>query len=553
MPDIAPSTLCETFQASAARYPSAVALRAFGSGLTVTWREYAGQVETVAAGLHAIGVKQGDAVALMMSNRPEFHIVDTAAFHLGAVPFSLYGTSSPAQVAYVLENSGARAAVVDAAHADRVLASGVDLDWVVCVDGSPPKTVALNALPSPDGFSFEAAWRAVTPGDLLTIVYTPGTSGPPKGVEVTHANLIAQATAIASVFDFHLGDIGVSHLPAADIAGRLASHYLPMLYAADVTCVADLEQLSAALAEVRPTYWTTVPRILEQLRTGIEEAVESSPLPRRWLWRAARTYPHGLADPLVFRKVRTRLGLDRARFVLSGAAPLSVAVLEFFRDLGVPLCETWGMAEVCGIGTANPPGRVRPATVGVPLPGVEVRLTADDELLVRGPIVAQGYRGDPGRTADAFDTDGWLHTGDVARYDGEGYLRFLGPKEELIVNTAGKRMAPSRIESTLMAACPLISSIVVAGDRRPYNVALIVLDPRSVETLRESEVIDLEQVIADAIAAGNDELSQIEQVQRYAVLDGPWEPGGEELTPAMKPRRSAIYTKYAATIESLYA
>jgi long-subunit acyl-CoA synthetase (AMP-forming) len=410
--------------------------------------------------------------------------------------------------------------------------------------------VALDNLPrtaGPDDFDFDAAWKRVSPDDLLTIIYTSGTSGPPKGVEITHANLLAQADAITAVYDLHHGDIGLSYLPSAHIADRLASHYVQMLYAADITCVANLDDLGAALAQVRPTYWMSVPRVFEKMRVRIEESVQEASPVKRWLWQAARTFPHGIADQLVFAKVRARLGLDRARFVLSGAAPISVAVLEYFRDLGVPLAEIWGMSETCGVGTANPPGRVRPGTVGVPLPGVEVRLAEDNELLIRGPIVARGYRNDPRRTAESFDADGWLHTGDVARYDDQGYLKIVDRKKELIINAAGKNMSPSAIEGALIAACPLISSVIVVGDRRPYNVALIVLDPEAAE-----KVPDAEQALADGIAAGNDEVSRVEQVRRYAVVDGPWVPGGDELTPTLKLRRSAIHAKYAATIDALY-
>jgi long-subunit acyl-CoA synthetase (AMP-forming) len=264
----------------------------------------------------------------------------------------------------------------------------------------------------------------------------------------------------------------------------------------------------------------------------------------------ARTYPHGIADPVVLRGMRRRVGLDRARFVLSGGAPLAGAVLEFFRDLGVPLYEVWGMSETAGVAIANPPGRVRPGTVGVPVPGVDARLAEDGELLVRGPLVADGYRADPVRTAEAFGPDGWLHTGDVAAYDDHGYLRIAGRKKELIAGPAGKNLSPSAIEGTLRAACPLLGNVIVVGDRRPFTVALVVLDPGVSAGLDEDEI---DRLLEDGMAAGNDELSRPEQIRRYAVLDGPWEPGGDELTPTLQLRRAAIEAKYAKTIEALYA
>jgi long-chain acyl-CoA synthetase len=536
----APATLCEAFQESAARRPDAVALRAFGTDTAITWREYADRVRRIAAGLTELGVGPGDTVALMMANRPEFHLVDTAAIHLGAVPFSIYNTSSAAQVAYVLENSGARVAVVDDARREIVRSCGV-----------PVKVVQTDSLERSAGRDdFEETWRRVRPDDLLTIIYTSGTTGPPKGVELTHANLLAQAEAVAAVVDLHEGDIGLSYLPAAHIADRLASHYVQMLYGADITCLDDLGRLGDALAHVRPTYWATVPRVLEKMRARIEDTVAGSSRPKRLLWQAAHLYPHGLADTLVFSKLRARLGLDRARWVLCGAAPLPVPVLRYFLDLGLPVLELWGMSETSGVGTINPPGRARPGTVGLPVPGISVRVADDGELLIRGPIVTRGYRGIPGPVVDA---DGYFATGDLATVDDEGYVKIVDRKKELIINAAGKNMSPAAIEGALKSSCPLISHAVVIGDGRPYNVALLVLDPESVAALLAREPgADIAAVVEAGVAAGNEELSRVEQIKRYAILDDPWEPGGDELTPTLKLRRAAISAKYADVISGLY-
>ncbi|MEV4414806.1 AMP-binding protein [Catellatospora sp. NPDC049609] len=566
MPTFGYRTLCEAFQATAALDPDAVALDAYGSGTVLTWREYAAAVRRTAAGLAALDVSRGEAVALMLSNRPEFHVVDTAAAHLGAVPFSIYNTSSPAQIAHLLANAQARVVICEEQYADRILACGVPVAHLVCVDARPEGAISLDELGAAGdpGFDFDAAWRAVQPDDLLTLIYTSGTTGPPKGVELTHANLLAEAAAVTALFDLHRSDHGLSYLPAAHIADRLASHYLQMLYGSRVTCLADLTQLAGALTAVRPTYWAAVPRVFEKMRARILDALADAPAPRRAMFylavRLSRRRNAGpaaraaarVADRLVLSRVRRQLGMDRMRWAMCGAAALSVPVLEFFLDLGVPVCEIWGMSETCGASTLNPPGAIRPGTVGIAAPGVELRLADDGELLVRGPIVTRGYHHDPDRTADAF-ADGWLRTGDVATLDADGYLTIVDRKKELIINAAGKNMSPSNIEGAVKAACPLLSAMIVVGDGRPYNVALLVLDPDAVAAHQARDGAgSLADAVAAGMAAGNATLSRVEQIKRYTILDGAWAPGGDELTPTLKLRRAAILRKYATTIETLY-
>ncbi|MEU8079641.1 AMP-binding protein [Catellatospora citrea] len=561
-------TLCAAFQATAAVAPDDVALSAYGSDVELTWRDYAERVRAIAAGLAGAGVRRGQTVALMLANRPEFHLADTAAIHLGAVPFSVYNTSSPAQIAYVLDNAQARVVICEQQYAARIVASGARYDHLVCVDGRPDGTITLDelcALAEP-GFDFDAAWRAVQPDDLLTLIYTSGTTGPPKGVELTHANLLAEAEAVTALFPLHRADHGLSYLPAAHVADRLASHYLQLLYGARITCLADLTQLGAALAQVRPTYWAAVPRVFEKMRARITDALLDAPAPRRWAFRLALRWGRGrrggpaarvlarLADRLVLGQVLTRLGMDRMRWAMCGAAALPVPVLEFFLDLGLLVCEIWGMSETCGASTLNPPEAIRPGTVGIPAPGVRVRLADDGELLIRGPLVTRGYHRDPQRTAEAFDADGWLRTGDVATIDAGGYVSIVDRKKELIINAAGKNMSPANIEGVVKSACPLISALVVVGDGRPYNVALIVPDPEAVASHTARHGADtVADAIAAGVAAGNAELSRVEQIKRYEVLDAVWAPGGDELTPTLKLRRAAIVRKYASEIDALYA
>ena len=537
------SSLCEAFQQAAARSPGSVALRDFGSDREITWAEYARRVQAIAAGMAARGVRRGDAVALLLSNRSEFHLADTAVIHLGAVPVSVYNTSSPEQIAHILRDSGVRLVFTELAHLPRVLACGVPVDCV-CVDGAAAEAITLSeleAMGDPE-FDFAAAWQAVGPDDLVTIIYTSGTTGLPKGVELSHGNLLAEIAGVREVVELRADDIGLSYLPSAHIADRLASQYTQIVYGAQIVCLADLTRLAEALAAVRPTYWVAVPRVLEKMRSRIEDAIARAPGPRRWAFRLATRSGGGLADRLVLSKVRAQLGLDRARWVMSGAAPLAPSVVQYFGRLGIPVCDVWGMSETSGVATMNPPSAIRPGTVGKPLSGVELRLAADGELLIRGPIVTRGYHNDPSRTADAFD-GGWLRTGDVATIDADGYVSIVGRTKELIINAAGKNMSPALIEGAILSACPSIATAVVVGDGRPYNVALLVLDPDAAAS---------PEAVAQGIEAANATLSRVEQIKRYEILAGPWAPGGDELTPTLKLRRAAVTAKYADVIDRLY-
>jgi long-subunit acyl-CoA synthetase (AMP-forming) len=548
------ATLCAAFQQTAQLAPDAVALRAFGSTKAITWREYAARVRLLAAAMAARGVRHGDPVALMMTNRPEFHLIDTAAIHLGAVPFSVYNTSSPEQIAHALTNSGARLVFVEGQFLARVTQAGVSKDDIVVVE----ELEAFETTGDP-GFDFDAAWQAVRPDDLLTLIYTSGTTGPAKGVELTHANLLAESDAVATVFDQRIGERIMSYLPSAHVADRLSCHYLQMLYRAELTCVADPRSLAEALPQVRPTIWVAVPRVWEKMKARIELAVADAPAPRRALFALALRHSRrrtpvlaALLDRVVLARVRHAMGFDQLRWAMSGAAAIAPETLRFFLDLGIKVCEVWGMSETCGAGTVNPPGDIRVGTVGKALPGVELKLAEDGELLIRGPIVTRGYHHDVEQTAEAI-RDGWLYTGDVCTIDSEGYVSIVDRKKELIINAAGKNMSPTNIENAVKVASPLVAAVIVIGDLRPYNVALMSLDPEAVAafTQRHGEAA-LTPAIEEAVQAANSRLSRVEQIKRYAVLKGAWEPGGDELTPTLKLRRRSITAKYAAEIEALY-
>jgi len=566
------------FQVTAAERPESPALRLKDSEFAASWGDYADTVRRRAAGFAALGVGRGDTVGFMLVNRPAFHLCDCAAMHLGGACFSVYNTSSPEQIEYVVGDAGCRVIVTEQAFLERVLEARervASLEHVVVVDGEAPAgTISLAGLEEMGGpaFDFESSWRSVEPDDVLCLIYTSGTTGPPKGVQLTHANMVAQWRTCDQVLPMTPGGRTISFLPSAHVADRWSQLYRQMFYGDCVHCCPDPRELVPYTIEVRPTMWGGVPRIWEKLKVAMEGAMAAEPDPERRAAieramevgrRRVAAYAEGevpaeleaewqRADEEVFAGVREMLGLDRVEAFVVGAAPTPPEVIEFFLAIGVELLELWGMSETASAATLNPPGRVRVGTVGPPLPGIEMKLAEDGELMVRGPIVMKGYRNMPERTAETLTDDGWMLTGDIGEFDEAGYLRIVDRKKELIINAAGKNMSPASIEAKLKAASPLIAHAVAIGDRRPYNVALIVLEPEALAA-RGGDGADVGEELERAVAAANERLSRVEQVKRFRVLEGEWAPGGEELTPTLKLRRRPIERRYEAEIEALYA
>jgi long-subunit acyl-CoA synthetase (AMP-forming) len=565
------ATVAEAFQATAKAHPDRCALRTKGDEFSITWREYADKVGATAAGLAGLGLERGRTLAIMLTNRPEFHWFDSAALHLGATPFSLYNTYTTEQIQYQVDDAEAEIVVTEKAFADRIRAlEGVS--HVLVVDDESSAPIEDSA---PDDFDFEAAWRAVRPDDLLTLIYTSGTTGPPKGVQLTHANLVAGITGFDQVINFPDDGRVVSWLPMAHIAERACSHYLPMFVGFSTTCCPDPRQVVAYLPEVRPSWFFAVPRIWEKLKAAIEAGIEAEQdaakkEATRWALdvglrkvRAEQAgeevgedlaQEHAKADELVLSKIRARLGLDAVESVNVGAAPTPREVIEFFHAIGIPLAELWGMSETTGYGTCNPPEKIRIGTVGPPSPDAEIRLADDGEVLVRGRFVMTGYRNQPEKTREALDEEGWLHTGDIGEFDEDGYLRLVDRKKELIINAGGKNMSPANIEAKVKASSPVIGQAVAIGDGRPYNVALITLDPDVAPAFEQQHGrVALLAEVERGLEAANEQLARVEQIKKYKLLDEEWLPGGDELTPTMKLKRKPINEKYAKEIEALYA
>ena len=556
---------------------------------SASWRVAAAQVRQYAGGLAKLGLQKGDTVAIMTNNRPEFYAVDMAAVALGGVPFSIYQTSSPEQIQYIVSDAGAKIAIVEAPFLEVFEQARKELPQIetVIVIGDEGGDHTLDEVEEMDPeFDLDSRLEDVEPDDLLTLIYTSGTTGPPKGVQLSHRNLMALVGGISDMIDFPERDAKViSWLPTAHIADRGANYYLPVMLGASITVCSDPRTIIDFLPKVNPSFFFAVPRIWEKLKAGLEAKLAAIPgedgengrkgleaaIQKVRLEQAGEAVPEELAaavaaaDEALFSNLRKALGLDEAKSVNVGAAPTPVEVLEFFHAIGIEIGELWGMSETCGVVTINPPEKVKLGTVGPPAPGWEVRLAEDGEVQVRGDANMVGYRNQPEKTAETIDDEGWLSTGDIGELDADGYLKIVDRKKELIINAAGKNMSPANIEAHLKSSSPLIGQAVAIGDARSYNVALITLDPdfapgwadkqgigdTSVEALSEDEKVLA--AIQEGVDAANEKLSRVEQIKKFKLLPTDWQPGGDELTPTMKLKRKPIDEKYKTEIEGLYA
>ncbi len=592
---VAGQTVATRFADTVAKYPDRVALRGQsddGSWHELTWGEYADQACRVAAGLAGLGVGKGDRVALMIRNVVEFHIADIAAVLLGATPFSIYNSSAPDQIEYVASHAEAKVIVVEnAAFLERVnKVSGQlpALQSVVLITGDPSgDVVGWKQLLATDPVDLAEAAKVAQPGDLATLIYTSGTTGPPKGVMITHANVLWTAECLKRGFDVDdaemVGMRIVSYLPMAHIAERMTSHYNAIVSAFEVTSCPDPGQIGTYLREVKPNVGFGVPRIWEKIAAGVEAALGADPekkakfdeavaaasplVEKRTLGGEAALSDDEKAtlqflDDVAFANVRALVGMGEMRFAITGAAPISTELIQWYRAIGVPLSEIYGMSENTGPLTWDAT-RVKPGFVGRALPGVEVELAEDGEVIARGGNIFLGYLNDPEKTAEALDADGWLHTGDIGEFDDEGYLRIVDRKKELIITAGGKNISPANLEAALKSI-PLVGQAAVIGDKRPYMSALLVLDPdvapgwakaHGIEASSLAALAEDETVLAEierGVAEANSRFSQVEQIKTWKVLGAEWMPDSEELTPTMKLKRRGVNAKYAEEIEGLY-
>jgi long-subunit acyl-CoA synthetase (AMP-forming) len=547
-----------------------------------TWREYAAAVRRLAPGFAGTGVGPGDAVAMLVGPRPEFHVVDTALLHAGAVPFSLQEGDTVQHLVENLAVAGAGVLVTEERLlplAREVIAAAARPVALVCVDGRAvrrgERTLAeVAGTPGPD---FDSLWRAVRPADVATLIFTSGTTGRPKAVELSHRAITAseQGTHRLAPFGDPTGTV-LSYLPLNHIAERFMSHYASLTFGVAVRSVPDPDTLYDTIREVRPVRFFGVPRVYEKLADRARALIGTDPALGAALTasllrvradqagkdltvdqqRAAAAGVDALAP------VRAALGLDRAEYVGVATAPSAYALLEFLLALGLRISDIWGMSEAI-MCTLNPPDAIRLGTVGRFLDGVQGRIAEDGEILVRGPNCFSGYRGDPQRTRETRDDEGWVHTGDVGSID-DGYLTVRGRKKELLITATGKNLAPGVIEGAISSASPLIDHVVAIAEGRRHVTALIALDAAEVQRWGVAHGIDgdfsvlaahprMQQAVADAVAAGNGTLARPERVRAFRIVATEWRPGGDEVTATAKLRRAEIARRYATEIEELYS
>jgi long-chain acyl-CoA synthetase len=571
-----------------------------GQWRTRSWREHRERVAEAAVGLARLGVGRGDFVAIMASNRPEHLVADQAAVHAGATPSTFYFTLAPEQIRYCAGHCEAKVAVLENRDMlkrwQEIRGELPALRHLVVIEGAEDESGKDGVLTwdqvvaggrealAADQGAFEELRGEVRPEDAATLLYTSGTTGPPKGVLLTHRNLLFECSALNRMHGLPKGGSSVSYLPLAHIAERVLSIYGPLTLRSHVWFCPDPAQAVEYVREARPTLFFGVPRVWEKVRAGINAkiAAEENERRRKLAQGAIATalevvrrrqrgeavplgmrLRHAALDKLVLAKIRKGIGLDRCTFASSAASPLAVDVAEYFAAIGLPLVEVYGMTETTGVATGNPPDRIKIGTVGPAIAGVEVRLADDGEVLVRGPVNTPGYFKQEEATRALIDDDGWLHTGDVGELDDDGYLRIVDRKKELIITSSGKNVSPANIEG-LLKEHPLVGQALAYGDNRPYVVALVVLDHEMVPAwaarngiagATPPELAAHEQVLAEvqhAVDAANQRLARAEQVKRFEVLPVEWTAESEELTPTLKLRRRIIHAKYAERIDALY-
>ncbi len=583
-----PRTVAALWQAAAAagRDGSAYLVDEGGAWREVSWAEAASRVEELAHGFAALGVSRGDRFALLSRTRLEWALVDFALCALGVVVVPIYPTSSANEVAYILENSGARGIVVEdearLAEIEGLRGRLPGLEWVESVSGLDELAARGREHAGAQPGAVEALARSVAEDDLFTIIYTSGTTGPPKGCLLTNRAYFAMAEAVAGLPGFvRPGDRTVLFLPLAHSFGRLV-HVVAARVGLTIAFCPDVADLGRALEQVRPDFLPGVPRVYEKLHAGVQAKLDGARGARgalvRWalgvgrraslLRQEGRPLPallelqHGVADRLVYSKVKARLG-GRLRFGISGGAPLAPEIAGFFHALDLVVLEGYGLSE-CTTAAVNLLGRFRFGTVGRPLPGIEVRFAEDGEILLRGEALFSSYHENEAATREAFTDDGWFRTGDIGELDGEGFLRITDRKKDLIATAGCKKVAPQNLEGALKAASKLISNALVVGDRRPYIAALVTLDEEELAGWARAHGLDggladlaarpeVAALVREAVDAANRDLSRPEQIKRFAILPRDFSADEGEITPTLKLKRRVCAEHFADEVEQLYA
>jgi long-subunit acyl-CoA synthetase (AMP-forming) len=587
-----PETVLEIFEATARAHADrpAMARKRGGAWEKTPWRGYRDAVRQAARALVATGVEPGQGVVILAFNRPEWYVANLAAMAAGARPAGIYTNSTPEQCRYITEHAEAAVAVVENRDAlERLQGAGGrpgGLKAIVLMDGEATGPGVLTwadflargaAAHEAEGDRRTAAAR---PDDVATLIYTSGTTGTPKGVMLTHRNLAFIAVKAREILPVGAGDRLISYLPLSHIAEQVVSHLLSLATGATVYFAESLEKLPENLREVRPHLFLGVPRVWEKVQAGIQAAgAQASPVRRRiaawargvglaggYADQEGRPRPriYGLADRLVFSKVRKRLGFDEARMLVVSAAPIAKETLDFFQSLALPIMEVYGMSECTGPTTMSLPHRYRLGRAGYAIPGTELRVAEDGEIQMRGPHVFKGYYKDDAATWETLDAEGWIHSGDVGEIDADGFLRVTDRKKEILITSGGKNIAPQHLEGKLKQIAA-VSQAVAIGDRRPYVAALLTLDPARVaaeagkagspaRTPEEAARCPVFRAhVERQVEAINGSLARYETIKKFALLPKELSVEAGELTPTLKLKRRVILERHKDAIEGLYA
>jgi len=590
--ELAPSpaaTIARAFLETVATRRDDVALRWKDGDTWHEWTfgDYADRVARAAGGLLAHGVTRGDRIVLMLRNVPEFHVLDVAALMVGATPISIYNSSAPDQIEYLVGHSGAVLGIVEddsfLARFEPVRSNLPALKSLGVVrPGSRAADFTWDDLLAAEPLDLEAAAAASSPGELATVIYTSGTTGPPKGVMITNANVmfVAETTRGLLPFDDATGKRVVSYLPMAHIAERAVSHYGQIAMGYEVSCCPEPGKIAAFCGDVRPHVLFGVPRVWEKIYGGLMGALAADPekakqfdeavaasrdiaMRRSWGTNTEEDdATWNFLDEVAFKPVRQLLGLDDLVAAVTGAAPIPAELLGWFRAIGVPISEVYGMSENTGLMTWTAE-RIKPGTVGPAVPGTVVAIAEDGEVICRGPHVFAGYLDDPEKTAEALSDDGWLHTGDIGVLDDDGYLKIVDRKKELIITAGGKNISPANLEAALKNIT-LVGQAAAIGDQRPFVSALVVLDPDTVPVWAEQHGLSgsLAELAEDPVVIAEIErqleevmepFNNAERVKKVKVLGEEWLPDSELLTPTSKLKRRGVNSHFADEIESIYS
>lgn len=589
-------TIVDSFNRNAEVYADQPAIHwKDGDWQSLTWGEYREVVHKAAAGLETLGVGDGEFVAIMSGNRPEHVIADLAAVHSGATPVTIYSTLAASQIQYIADNCKATVAVLEDLDFMKrweeirselpnlryvVLMSGAEnydtADWVLSWDELLAR--GTNRL-SQDPEVVTRAASAISPDTLATLIYTSGTTGTPKGVMISQRNVVWTLESLRRAADLELGPRMVSYLPLAHIAERLATHYLGSYLAGQVWYCPSLAGVLEYIQVAKPTLFVGVPRVYEKFHSRLlarfdeAEGLKGTILKKALDLNTRRVEAEaegkkgpalaGVLDGIALSKVREGLGMDEVKIAVTAAAPINPDLVKFFHVIGVPLHEIYGMSENTGPTTVTYP-KIKFGSVGKALPGVEVAVAADGELMMRGGIVSQGYYKLDEATREAFDSDGWLHSGDLARIDEDGDVWIVGRKKEIIITAAGKNIAPAKLE-TLLGNHPLISKACMVGDQRKFLSMVIALDHEEAPAWAEargleytdlesfSQLPDVQDEISRAVAEANETVARVEQVKKWVIVGDEWTPESGEVTPSLKLKRRVVLDRYADQIDAMYA